>query len=67
VRSDSLESIGVGPCGEFGEYHMMVTNCPPFSSKRVVVTGERIPRADCWALDLSVDDVGGPSRTPAGL
>lgn len=50
-----LESLGVDPCGEFGEYHTVVTNCPRFSSPLALVTGESVRRGDCWALDLSVD------------
>ena len=49
-----LESIGVDPCGEFGEYHTIVTNCPRFSSPLTVVTGESVRRGDCWALDMIV-------------
>ena len=51
-----LESFDVDPCGEFGEYHTVVTNCPRFSSPLTVVTGESVSRADCWALDLSVGE-----------
>jgi diphthine-ammonia ligase len=51
-----MESIGVDPCGEFGEYHTIVTNCPRFSSPLAVVTGESVRRGDCWALDLRVDE-----------
>jgi uncharacterized protein (TIGR00290 family) len=50
-----LESIGVDPCGEFGEYHTVVTGCPRFSSPLTMVTGERVQRGDCWALDVSID------------
>ena len=50
-----LESIGADPCGEFGEYHTIVTNCPRFSSPLAVVTGEIVRRGDCWALDMDVD------------
>jgi diphthamide synthase (EF-2-diphthine--ammonia ligase) len=50
-----MESIGVDPCGEFGEYHTIVTNCPRFSSPLAVVTGESVRRSDCWALDMNVD------------
>ena len=49
-----MESIGVDPCGEFGEYHTIVTNCPRFSSPLAIVTGESVQRGDCWALDISV-------------
>ena len=36
-----------------------VTNCPRFSSPLAIVTGESVPRGDCWALDLSVEGQGG--------
>jgi uncharacterized protein (TIGR00290 family) len=50
-----LESIGVDACGEFGEYHTVVINCPRFSSPLTLVTGESVRRGDCWALDVSVE------------
>jgi uncharacterized protein (TIGR00290 family) len=43
-----MESIGVDPCGEFGEYHTIVTHGPRFSSPLAVVTGEVVRRGDCW-------------------
>jgi diphthine-ammonia ligase len=55
-----LEAIGVDPCGEFGEYHTIVTNCPSFSSPVALVRGEHVRRGDCWALDMRVDESGGP-------
>ena len=51
-----MESLGVDPCGEFGEYHTVVTNCPRFSSPLALSTGESVLRGDCWALDVGVDD-----------
>jgi diphthine-ammonia ligase len=30
---DELEAIGVDPCGEDGEYHTLVLNCPLFSRR----------------------------------
>ncbi len=59
-----MESIGVDPCGEFGEYHTLVTNCPRFSSAIPVVTGESVRRGECWALDLTIDP--GPRLGPSG-
>ena len=51
-----MESLGVDPCGEFGEYHTIVTNCPRFSSPLAVLRGESVRRGDCWALDMKVDE-----------
>jgi len=30
---DELESLGVDPCGENGEYHTLVLDCPLFSER----------------------------------
>ncbi len=49
-----LERLGVDPCGELGEYHTVVTNCPRFSSPLQLAHGERVLRAGCWALDVSI-------------
>jgi diphthamide synthase (EF-2-diphthine--ammonia ligase) len=49
-----LEALGVDPCGEFGEYHTVVTSCPRFSSRLDLVPGERVMRGGCWALDFTV-------------
>ena len=46
-----LESLGVDPCGEFGEYHTS-SRMPRFSSPLPVVMGERVQRGGCWALDV---------------
>jgi uncharacterized protein (TIGR00290 family) len=54
-----LEAISVDPCGELGEYHSIVTNCPRFSSSLPIVTGESVRVGDCWALDVAID--GNPS------
>jgi uncharacterized protein (TIGR00290 family) len=56
-----MESIGVDPCGEFGEYHTIVTNCPCFASPLNVVTGESVLRGDCWALDVSIGAATSPN------
>jgi diphthine-ammonia ligase len=47
-----LESLGVDPCGELGEYHSLVINCPRFSSPLPFVTGEKVISGGCWALDV---------------
>ena len=56
---DEIETIGIDPCGEHGEYHTVVLNAPLFSSPLAVTWGERIVRGGCWAIDVgSVDVVG---------
>jgi len=49
-----LERLGVDPCGELGEYHTVVTNCPRFSSRLDLIPGERVLRSGCWAMDVSL-------------
>jgi uncharacterized protein (TIGR00290 family) len=49
-----LEALGVDPCGELGEYHTLVTNCPRFSSPLPIIMGERVLRGGCWAIDYAI-------------
>jgi uncharacterized protein (TIGR00290 family) len=61
-----LESLGVDPCGEFGEYDTGVIDCPRFSSPLAVMIGESVRRGDCWALDMTVDErIGLPDFRPS--
>jgi uncharacterized protein (TIGR00290 family) len=57
-----FEALGVDPCGERGEYHTLVVNCPLFSSPLRVTTGERVRTGDCWALDVALTDA--PASRP---
>ena len=49
-----LEALGVDPCGEYGEYHTLVTSTPLFSAPLDLTFGERALRSDCWTLDVSM-------------
>ena len=60
-----LTRLGVDPCGERGEYHTVVTNTPLFTSPLTLRFGERVKRADCWALDVSVTLEGAPAAMRA--
>jgi uncharacterized protein (TIGR00290 family) len=51
---EELESRGVDPCGEFGEYHTLVTGTPLFSAPLELSFGTREMHSDCWALDVHV-------------
>ena len=51
-----LQSRGVDPCGEFGEYHTVVTNCPAFSAPLALVGGRHVMSGGCWAMDFSPAD-----------
>ena len=56
ITSDAvreLERRNIDPCGEFGEYHSLVTNTPLFSAPLDVDLGVREMHSDCWALDVS--------------
>ena len=50
-----LEVIGVDPCGEFGEYHTVVTNCPLFASPLTLHPGVEVMNGGCYAIDFSVE------------
>lgn len=49
-----LEQRGVDPCGEFGEYHTVVTNCPAFSSALRLQPGRQVESGGCIAIDFEV-------------
>jgi uncharacterized protein (TIGR00290 family) len=51
---DQLELVGADPCGELGEYHTVVTNCPLFSSPLVLVPGRQVLSNGCWAMDFTL-------------
>ena len=57
-----IEELGVDPCGEFGEYHTVVTDCPRFSSPMGLIPGQHVFRGGCWAMDFSLacDSLGAP-------
>lgn len=45
---EELESMGIDACGENGEYHTLVTNCPLFSKKLEIRISERLKHANYW-------------------
>jgi diphthine-ammonia ligase len=51
-----LESLGVDPCGEYGEFHTLVTSMPGLLPPMRLQAGARIAHADCWLLDLELYD-----------
>jgi uncharacterized protein (TIGR00290 family) len=52
-----FERLGVDPCGERGEYHTYVIDCPLFASPVPIVTGSIVERGGCHALDLRLASV----------
>lgn len=51
---DAFREQSVDPCGERGEYHTVVTDCPLFSAPLRLAHGEVVLRSGCWALDVTV-------------
>jgi uncharacterized protein (TIGR00290 family) len=51
---DEFDRIGVDPCGELGEYHTVVTNCPLFSSPLSLQPGRHVLSNGCFAMDFNL-------------
>jgi uncharacterized protein (TIGR00290 family) len=51
---EELNTLGVDPCGEHGEYHTLVVDSPVFSSPLPIQAGARVERGPCWALDVTL-------------
>jgi uncharacterized protein (TIGR00290 family) len=47
-----LEALGVDACGENGEFHTLVLNCPLFARPIQVTAGEKICHANYWFTRL---------------
>lgn len=47
-----FKRLGVDACGERGEYHTVVTNCPLFREPLTLRAIGRVQRSGCWALDV---------------
>jgi uncharacterized protein (TIGR00290 family) len=65
---EELESRGVDPCGEFGEYHTFVTSTPLFNAPLDLSFGAREMHSDCWALDVTINssNLGSDFSRPTG-
>jgi diphthamide synthase (EF-2-diphthine--ammonia ligase) len=48
-----LEALGVDPCGENGEFHTLVLNCPLFNNPIRVDCGQKILHENYWFTALS--------------
>jgi uncharacterized protein (TIGR00290 family) len=51
---NELESIGVDPCGENGEFHTLVLDCPLFSDRLQVSVTETLTHNDYWFAALAL-------------
>lgn len=49
---NELESIGIDACGENGEYHTLVLDCPLFSSAIEVKIGKKLKHEGYWFCEL---------------
>lgn len=49
---DDLESIGIDACGENGEYHTLVVNCPLFRQKLTVSVTRSLHHGNYWFSEL---------------
>lgn len=52
VLVDELETLGIDACGENGEFHTLVYNCPLFSSSLQVTVRETIEHENYWFSEL---------------
>jgi diphthine-ammonia ligase len=49
-----LETLGVDVCGENGEFHTLVLNCPLFSKPLEVHAGKKIQHGEYWFTELKL-------------
>ncbi len=49
-----LEAIGVDPCGENGEYHTLVLDCPLFTKRINVCLMEKVEHGGYWFSKLEL-------------
>ncbi len=52
---DELEQLGIDPCGENGEYHTLVLNCPLFSNRLKVKVSDKILHNEYWFCNLLLE------------
>ncbi len=51
---EELEALGVDACGENGEFHTLVLNCPLFSQTVSVTINRTLQHGDYWFSELSL-------------
>ncbi|MDQ6814088.1 MAG: diphthine--ammonia ligase [Bacteroidota bacterium] len=52
ILIDELEALGIDACGENGEYHTLVLNCPLFSERLDVQVANKILHEKYWFCSL---------------
>ncbi len=50
---NELEQLGIDPCGEEGEFHTLVTDCPLFKNPVSVAVTDKILHEKYWFAVLS--------------
>ena len=50
-----LEALGVDPCGENGEYHTLVLDCPLFQQPISVTANQPVQHQSYWFINLSLN------------
>ncbi len=48
-----LETLGIDCCGENGEFHTLVVNCPLFTEEIPVSFGEKRHHGNYWFIDMN--------------
>ncbi len=48
-----LETLGIDPCGEEGEFHTLVTDCPLFKNPISVSVTDKLLHQNYWFAELS--------------
>ena len=49
---ETIEALGVDACGENGEFHTLVMNCPLFKNRIQVEFGEKLLHEGYWFLEM---------------
>jgi diphthine-ammonia ligase len=49
--------LGVDPCGENGEFHTLVTDCPLFQTPISVSLMQKLKHEAYWFADLALEAV----------
>ena len=52
--ADELEKAGIDACGENGEFHTVVVNCPLFSKPVQLPAGSKVLHESYWFLDWRI-------------
>lgn len=51
---EELESLGIDPCGETGEYHTLVIDGPQFSAPLEVTIRQKLHHDNYWFADMAL-------------